>query len=354
MTVDAPAVPATAAHIPHGRRLMIRMAGGVGVGAVFVVLFLQLVNVRSVLRRLEHLDVPVALLCGAVFLAAYVVRALRWRRFLAPAEVPATRVIGIYFVATFLNWLLPVQAGEVAKCGMLRRTDGIPISSSLATVAVDKAMDLLPAVVLVTVIPLAGLDVRGALWLFLLFPITVLAAGAALLALASRRPRHATRVVTRTLYAVLPDRVAARVEPSAVRFLETVLGLVRRPRLLATAVAYTALAVTLDALFCYLAFLAVGMSLGLGAVLYGYTLYNLAYIFPTPPAHLGSNELIGLLIFSGIFGVSRAGVGAMFLFSHPFTGLLMTISALASLKAIRLDVRSALAIGSDPSTRSTS
>ena len=54
----------------------------------------------------------------------------------------------------------------------------------------------------------------------------------------------------------------------------------------------------------YLAFRAVGVSLSLSVVLYGYTFYNLAYILPTPPAHVGSNELIGLLVFSGMFGVS--------------------------------------------------
>src|SRR5207237_8674967 len=109
------------------------------------------------------------------------------------------------------------------------------------------------------------------------------------------------------------------------------------------AAASTALAVALDALFCYLAFRPVGVSLSFSVVLYGYTFYNLAYILPTPPAHLGSNELIGLLVFSGMFGVSRSGVGAMFLFSHPWTAMLMIVAALSCLRASGLDFRTALA-----------
>ena len=43
--------------------------------------------------------------------------------------------------------------------------------------------------------------------------------------------------------------------------------------------------------------------------LYGYTFYNLAFILPTPPGQVGSNEVIGLLIFMvGWWTVRREGV----------------------------------------------
>jgi uncharacterized protein (TIRG00374 family) len=306
-----------------------------------------LISVRSVLQRLEHLNVAYALLCGVVFLSAYVVRALRWRVFLRPDEVGAGRVIGIYFIAIFLNWLLPVQGGELAKCAILRRTDGIPISRSLATVTMDKMMDLLPAAVLLLVVPFAGLQLSRALWVFLLFPLFALAAGVLVLVIASRWGVHRRPLISRFMGAVLPRHFADRAELFVMQFVDTLIALFRKPRLLVIGAAYTAVAVTLDALFCYLAFLAVGTSLSVAIVLYGYTLYNLAYIFPTPPAHLGSNELMGLLIFSGVFGVSRTGVGAMFLFSHPFTGLLMTATALVCLRATGLDIRSTLRLRSE-------
>lgn len=79
-------------------------------------------------------------------------------------------------------------------------------------------------------------------------------------------------------------------------------------------------------------------------VLYGYTLFNLAFILPSPPGQVGSNELIGLLIFSGSFGISRTGVGAMFLFSHPWTAVLMTCTALVGLNATGLTLRGALGL----------
>ena len=60
------------------------------------------------------------------------VRALRWRCLLLPDRVSVRRAVAIYQVAIFLNWLLPVRGGEIAMSLLLRRTDGIPVSESLA------------------------------------------------------------------------------------------------------------------------------------------------------------------------------------------------------------------------------
>jgi hypothetical protein len=79
-------------------------------------------------------------------------------------------------------------------------------------------------------------------------------------------------------------------------------------------------------------------------VLYDYTFYNLAYLLPTPPGQIGSNELLGLLVFSGLLHLNRTVVAAMFLFSHPWTALLMAGSGLLSLSALGLSVRQTLAL----------
>ena len=346
MTLDVHAVPVASVRDSSGRKLLIRMALGVAVGSAFVLVFLRLIDFNSVSARLAHLNFAFAALCGVAFLSAYAVRALRWRCFLAPDRITAKRAIGIYFIAIFLNWLLPIQGGELAKSGILRRTNGIPVSRSLATVTMDKAMDLFPAIALLVIVPFAGLQLSGGLWLLLMLPLGLLAVGGLVLGLASWRHERTMTLLAMFLAVVLPRQLAERLQPFAMGFVDTLLTLFRKPRLLLVAIAYTAVAVAFDALFCYLAFRAVGTSLSLAVVLYGYTLYNLGYILPTPPAHLGSNELIGLLIFSGVFGASRTSVGAMFLFSHPFTGLLMTVTALFCVRAIGLNFRSTLELRS--------
>jgi uncharacterized protein (TIRG00374 family) len=324
--------------------MVLRIGIGLFVATLLVLMFSRLVNLGTVWLHLKHLDIELALLCGVVFLAAYVVRALRWRLFLTAsgksANVP--RVVMTYQVALFVNWLLPVRGGELVKSLLLRQLDGIPISETLPTVAMDKSMDLLPSVMLLLLLPFMPFQLSRPLWTLLLMVLFVLAGAAAFLLVAALRRQTALRML-RWATAKLPHPLR-RMEPFLVRFIDILLSLVMRPRLLARAALLTVAAVCLDALFCLLAFAAVGTPVPFPVVLFGYTLFNLAFILPTPPGQIGSNELIGLLIFSGVFGVSRTGVAAMFIFSHPWTAMLMAISGALCLSAMGLSMRSTLAL----------
>src|ERR671923_2326770 len=181
------------------RAVALRSAVGLCAGAVLLVTFLQLVDLSAVYGRLEHLSIGFALLCGVPFLGAYVVRAMRWRCLLKPCEVSIPRAAAIYQVATFLNWLLPVRGGELAKSLLLRRSNGIPVSRSLATVSMDKAMDLLPAVALIVVLPFTGLRLSGSLWALLLSALAVVGLGGLVLALAAWARQRALPVLARPL-----------------------------------------------------------------------------------------------------------------------------------------------------------
>lgn len=323
--------------------LATRMALGLIVGGVLVLAFSRLVNVQSALQRVEHLSVGMAVLSGTLFLGAYGVRALRWRRLLAPYRVSVPRVVAIYQVATFANWLLPLRGGELVKSLLLRRLDAIPISESLPTVAMDKIMDLLPAIGLIALLAFLPLQLSQPLWVLLVTVLLLLVSGALFLGLAAWRRTAATALLS-WMMRRLPAFVRRRVEPFAMHFVDALLALVARPRLLLVAAAYTGVAVCLDALSCFFAFQTIGATIAFPVVLYGYTFYNLAYILPTPPGQIGSNELVGLLVFTGLLHINRSAVAAMFLFSHPFSALLLVMSGLLSLSVMGLTLRSTLAL----------
>jgi uncharacterized protein (TIRG00374 family) len=330
------------------RTVAVRMTIGLVAGALLVLAFLRLVGVSAVYKQLTHLNVGIALLCGVVFLAAYVVRAMRWRCLLTPHKVSIRRAAAIYQIAIFLNWLLPIRGGEIAMSLLLRRSDGVPVNESLAAVSMDKAMDLLPAAGLLLLVPFLGLHLNRSLWLVMAGAIAALLVGAGLLAIAAWRRDLADTLIIRPLQVLLPSGARDRIAPFIAGFIDTLVALIRRPRTLLIAAMYTVLALGLDALFCLLAFRAVGVAVPLLVVLYGYTLFNLSFILPSPPGQVGSNELIGLLIFTGVFRVNKDAVGAMFLFSHPWTGLLMTCSGLACLSAMSLTLRGTLRLARDP------
>jgi uncharacterized protein (TIRG00374 family) len=321
------------------RTAALRVAAGLAAGTALLLVFFRLVDLSTVYHRLAHLSAPFVALSGTAFLGAYAIRAIRWRRLLRPYRVRVARAITIYQVATFLNWLLPVQAGELAKSMLLQRSDRVPVSRSLATVSMDKTMDLLPAVAILALVPVAGLRLSGVLWLVLLLVLGALGAVAAVLAFALCRRERTLALLTRPLASSLGGRAREHARPSVVNFVDTLLALLRQPRVLLVATAYTAAAAGLDALSCLFAFRAVGMSVAIPAVLFGCTFLNLTFILPTPPAHVGFTEVMGLLIFSGLLGVNRSAVAAMTLFSHSFDGLMLTCTGLLGLGRMGLSLR---------------
>jgi uncharacterized protein (TIRG00374 family) len=323
------------------------MTVGSGIAIVLVLTFARLVDVGTIWQRLRHLNVGLALVCGLIFLSAYGVRALRWHCFLSARTqgVGIPRLIMIYQVATFVNWLLPLRGGELVKCLLLRRLDDVSMSESLPTVAMDKFMDLLPAAVLLILIPFLPFHLTRPLWSLLLAVLVVLAGGVLFLLLAALRRQIVLRLFASGI-ARLP-RVFQRIDPFVARFLDALLALVARPRLLLRAALLTGIAACLDGLFCLLAFAAVGTPVSFPLALFGYTFFNLAFILPTPPGQVGSNELIGLLIFSGALGVNRNAVAAMFVFSHPWTAILMAASGLLCLSMMGISIRSAVALTRD-------
>ena len=143
----------------------------IGIGLLFLVS--RFVDFPTTIRVIQQsLSTPrgiiLALLSGIAFLIAFSIRGMRWKLFLNPiGKVSTFKAIQLFLVGIFLNFLLPIRGGEVAKTIMLKRVANIPISRSLPTVAMDKALDLMPALFIMAIVPLLGVRMDIKLWLVL-------------------------------------------------------------------------------------------------------------------------------------------------------------------------------------------
>ncbi|HEU5230064.1 MAG TPA: hypothetical protein VFU49_19750, partial [Ktedonobacteraceae bacterium] len=117
-----------------------------------------------------------------------------------------------------------------------------------------------------------------------------------------------------------------------------------QPAIFIPAVLLTIIAVIFDGLFAMLAFWTIGYQIAFGTAIFGYTVYNMFYILPTPPGQVGSNEAIGLLVFSGLLHLDPHVVTAMFFFSHPWAALLMTASGMTCLSTLGLTISGAIKV----------
>ncbi len=85
-------------------------------------------------------------------------------------------------------------------------------------------------------------------------------------------------------------------------------------------------------------FRAFSLDIGFAQVLFGYTLLSVSYILPTPPAQIGHNEFLMVVIFADGFGLGRTEVTALMLLAHVLTGVLITVLGLWSFGAMSIRV----------------
>lgn len=317
----------------------------IGIGLLFFIS--RVVDIPKTLAILQsRLSTPqgivLAFLCGLAFVAAYTIRGVRWKLFLNTiGDVSTLKAIQLFWVGVFFNFILPVRGGEVAKSLMLKRITGIPVSRSLPTVAMDKTLDLMPVLIVIALVPFLGVDMDIKIWLVLGAVGGILLGVIIFVALAIWKRAVAISLLQK-LTGFLPKVIGSKIEEFAVGFIDSLLAGASQPKIFVPAVLLTILAVLCDGLYAMLAFWTVGAPLSFGTAIFGYTVYITFYILPTTPGEIGTNETVGLLVFSGLLHQSPLLVNAMFFFSHPFAALIMTTGGLLCLSGLGLTITGAM------------
>lgn len=311
------------------KTLSLAISFAVGIGLFWI--WLRFINPAQTVAWLHRVRPGWVALSGGLYLLSYFVRSLRWRTLLSPvAKVSPGRIYLTLMGGNFLNYLIPIRAGEVAKCYFLKKSVGIRISHSLPSVFIDKLFDSAAIVVVLIILPFLPMRLPGALWGLIYGLIALLLTGASVLVLAAVAHDRMVRVF-RFFSFLLPKRYEERFFELVHLFVEGV-GLFRHHLgLLPRAIFYTFLAVGIDSAFFYCIFLGFGQPIDYFMVLFGYTLIYLSYVLPHPPAQIGSNEILMVAIFSVGFGFSRDMVSAVMACSHLMTAVLISIMGMAGI-----------------------
>ena len=318
------------------------------VGVVLLYLTIKTINIQDTLHiitkyLLTPLGVTYALIAGIIFIASFTIRGIRWKLFLNPiGNVSTLRAIQLFWIGVFINFLLPVRGGELAKSLMLKRIANMPISQTLPTVAMDKALDLMPALFVMAAVPLLpGVHMTLQLWFVLIVVASVLIGLIFFIALAAWK-RNAAISFMKLFTRFLPKKLSSGIEGFATGFVDSLLAGASQPKIFVPAMLLTVAAVLCDGLFAMFAFWAVGLYMPFGMSIFGYTVFNMFSILPNAPAGVGSNEATGAVVFTGLLGYNSNSVQAMFVFSHPWTTILMAIIAIASLSSLGLTISGAM------------
>lgn len=101
---------------------------------------------------LHEMDWTWMLLSLPFGITAQLFRGLRWRQTLSPIgeEARVSTAVNAVFLSYASSLVIP-RVGEFARCGVLRRYDGVTFSKALGTVVTERAVDTLVVLVITTV-----------------------------------------------------------------------------------------------------------------------------------------------------------------------------------------------------------
>lgn len=253
-------------------------------------------------------------------------RTWRWRYMLRHMkEVPLRRLFPVVVIGYMGNNIYPVRAGEFIRSYVLKRNEGISMSGSLATVALERLFDgLIMCVFVFATIPFVPLP-SSYRALVVGFSVLFFVALLIFLGLAAN-PARTHQLAARILVWVVPERIRPRVDSLAVTFLRGLESL-RSPRevlmIFMTSIVIW-LAETTKYWFVMHAF---PFSVSFPVLMLLTAIVNLFTTIPSAPGYVGTFDAPGIAVLKS-FGVIATTAAAYTIVLHVALWLPVTLLGL--------------------------
>ncbi|MCB5234881.1 MAG: flippase-like domain-containing protein [Candidatus Cloacimonetes bacterium] len=276
-------------------------------------------------EHFKQLSIKYVIIGSITYIAAYYVRTLRWKRIMdIRFEIPTSKIWHYAMAGNLVNYLIPIRAGELIKALFVKRNHQVGISDSLPLIIVDKTFDTLAILVVFAMLPFLNLEITGAvvvliavLGLFFAFSVGIL--------LCAAWKKELVYGFLGGILKVFPKKFREKMMGFLERFVEGLNIFKHSGSTLLVAVLLTLVGVFLDGLYFYFMFLSFGLEMSFLVVLFGYALINLSYGLPQPPAQIGSNEWMMIVIFSLGFSLTKSAASAVMAFAHVLTAVIMVV-----------------------------
>jgi len=315
------------------KKTLLHILIGLCIGLICLFLWLHFTDWEQVLYYIGKIK-PVFLIYATFFyLLSYIFRASRLYTLIHSSghypTLTMTKNIIYVFAGNLLNYLIP-RAGEVGKGFFYKQNHQIKWSDSLPCIVVDKIYDTFAIFVVLVLLPLTSIVFSPALRILLLLLLIVFCLGISILIFATISEKKVVFVLHKLLF-FLPQSLAEKILSFLQLFVAGLASIQKKGSALVLAGVYTVAASLTDALFFLSIFWSLGIYISFIHVLCGYTLIFLSYALPHPPAQIGSNEMIMMIVFSVGFGYDNDQMSSVMATSHLLTMFVIFIIGSVSL-----------------------
>lgn len=306
-------------------------------GIVLIFIWSRFIDLDQIVSTLSGVNL---LYLGPVFLFMLIspaVRAIRLKIFLSEIKkISFKDLIFLNGVAMFLNFFIPIRAGEVAKGIYLNTHHKLNLGKGVMWIFLDRFVDFLVvlflAAVLLLVIP-TSLTIAFIIIITIILTLTL-----SLTYLAVFQIKFSQKLVNFLKPLLIEKHIKKYFDKVTSFILESFSILNRHPKDLALMIGITILAYFADAAIWYFTFIALGFPQDFWKMYLGQLLSALTYLIPAAPGFVGSAEASGLLILSGIFGISANLASAMTVLFHILSAIFVLVFGLVSIHLLKLDL----------------
>jgi uncharacterized protein (TIRG00374 family) len=309
---------------------LLQIGLGFGVSALAIYYLLQQVSLSELVQAIGRAQPLPILLIVLFVLGSLVTRAARWQvLFLPDRVVPFSPLLGTLSISYMASTFLPLRAGELIRAVFLGQIENIPIPRVIGTIVLEKLFDFLAIgallVVLVAISPVpdaaraAGISISSVILLGFGF----------VMALALWRP-PTLRLVARC-ERLLPAWLTRRVHiERAVRQFAEGTDSLRVPALWVPLLGWTAITWACSIGSAWAGVLAMGLPVGLPAVLFLTVLTSTGQAVPSSPGYVGVYHAAATLALVA-FGVDAASAIATAVIIHAFSYGTLVVAGLVAL-----------------------
>ncbi len=297
---------------------------GILISAAFLYIGLQGLKLSDVWRDVRGVHLGWLLTGASIYFLAVLGRTWRWHYLLRPIRsVPLRTLFPIVVIGYMGNNIYPFRAGEVIRAYVLKRDEDVSMSSSLATIVVERVFDGLVMLIFVFVaLPFADI---GEAWLRdVVFFSTLFFWGAFIVfMIVALRPEHMRRIYIVLIDRLLPARFGAKTKSMADKFM---LGLenLRRPRdLIMTLVSSVFIWLTETTKYWFVMH-AFNFEVSFFALMVMTAVVNLATTLPSSPGYVGTFDTPGIKTLTA-YGVKESVAASYTLVLHAALWLPITL-----------------------------
>lgn len=306
------------------RKQTVSLTIGLIIGICLLVIWFIFTPFSEMQKHFANLDYKWVALASLVYLSAYFIRSCRWLLLLPEAAKPGIFRNWLYAMGgNWINYLIPIRIGDIARAWFIKRNHGVPLAAALPSVFIDKAFDTIAILFIIIVLPFTAIALSSTMMILLGLLSVVFLLTLGLLLSAAWQKERVIKVMQYPARLFKKNRRLS-INEGIATFVNELNLFEHHPLRLLFATLLTAGGIFLDGSYFYLLFKAFGIAYPFPLALFGYTLINLSYALPQPPAQLGSNEWMMIIIFSVGFGLTKSTASAIMAFAHVLTAALMT------------------------------